>query len=583
MIKTHICIEEGDKLGKKLDLLKNAGGKAKQASDKAKQAKKGYDKAKQVGHDAYDEGLDRVAIDETKNLGKKKAKNTLNKALSKPKSLAKNGVKSLLKNPKQASKAAAKAAVEGIKALMVWLATPVLGWVVSLILVITLFSVLSNTDSDSTLLAGEGNGFNDLTTEEYAALQNGCPPNLLSGGPSGSVQLGEGQTEFSLDEVTTFMSSSTMSTWGVPLDDAEALFLSRNSRVALYYGVTASNIREISNAIQAEGVSPVFLWLYAVEEGGGFGGYINHFTQSNASSDRVEAGRNDARKILEESKNPNGYIASGGGIVTYMPLEPAIEILDRMPSGSIGRAYLKMTAAVTAEIVTLNGHPGDWSPGQNQAQFGGVGTYGPPVSKMMTLIQQLGGDPFSDAQMTNMQVSNDCSESNNSQGLVSGGMNLEEARAFMYTYYEADLSANDVLPALPGPQFIKDNCTAFVAYFLKNYTSIQSKGGDGGDIVENLLGGYSDLARSDTPTVYGVFSVRNQEGLTSSSAGHTGIILGIDTDRGKVVVGQANWGLPFRGMDAPSSGVNAMEYDLDFFEGDNWSFADISAHLTMDQ
>ena len=569
-------------MGNKLDRLKNVAGKTKRTADTAKKAKNGYDKAKQVGRDAYEDGLDRVAIDETKNYGKKKAKKTVNKALKKPKALAKKGTKALLKNPKLATKAAAKAAITGIKSVLIWLATPILGWIVSLVLLLVLLAVASNTDSDIDLLAGEGKGFNDLTTEEYSALQNGCPPNLLSGGPSGSIQLGDGQTDFSLDEVVSFMSSSTMSTWGVSLDDAEALFLSRNSRVALYYGVTKSNIREISNAIQAEGVSPVFLWLYAVEEGGGFGGYINHFTQANASLDKIEAGRNDARKILEQSKNPNKYIASGGGIVSYMPLEPAIAILDQLPIGSIGRAYLKMTAAVTAEIVTLNGHPGDWSPGKNQADYGGVGTYGPPVSKMMTLIQQLGGDPFSDAQMVQLSSTDDCTDVVNSQGLVSGGMTLEEARAFMYTYYDADLSSADVLPALAGPQFIKDNCVAFIAYFLKNYTSIQSKGGDGGDIVANLVNGYSDLTYSDTPTVYGVFSVRNQPGMTSSEAGHTGIILGVDTERGKVIVGQANWGLPFRGMDNPSSGVNAMEYDLDYFQGDNFSFVDISAHLTMD-
>lgn len=566
-------------MGKFLDGAKKAANAGKKTVEAGQKAKHGVDKAKQMGSDTYNEGIEHVAANEAKNYGKKK----VNKQAKKLGSKALKGAKSLLGKSKMVNAAAAKAkgAVVAAKGVFAFLISNPIGWIISGILLVMLIGIITNSNSDdNTLLAGEGDGYNDVTLEEYVSMQSGCPPNLLAGGPSSSLTFGSGQTDWGLDEVVAWMSSPIATTWNVDLGDAEALFLSRNQRIASRYSVTSSNIREVSMAIQNEGVSPQFFWMYSVEEGGGHGGYINHFTEANASSDRLEAARNDARKIREISNDINPYIATGGGITPSMPLPPAIEILDIMPAGTMGRAYLKMTAAATAEIVHLNGSPGPWSPGLNQALAGGVGTYGPPLGKMMTLIQQLGGNPFSDTQMTNLSM-DDCMEQMGNGQLVSGGMNVEEARAFMYTYLEADLTAADVLPAAPGIPIMQANCTAFVSWFLKNHTSILSQGGDGRDIVPNLVSGYDDLEYSDVPTVYGVFSVRNQPGMTSSEAGHTAIILGIDTANDEVIVGQAGYGNPFTSMDHASSGVNVQTYPLSFFEGDNWTFVDISAHINF--
>lgn len=566
-------------MGKFLDGAKKAAKKAaevgKKGAEAGKKAKQATDKAKQVGDDLYNEDAGHVVGKEAKKATKKATKKLSSKALK--------GAKSLLGKSKrvQAAAAKAKAAAGAAKGVLVFLVSNPVGWVISGILVIMLIAVISNSDSDdNTLLAGEGDGYNDVTLEEYTSMQSGCPPNLLSGGPSSSLTFEQSQTDRGLDEVVAWMSSPIATTWNVDLGKAEALFLRSNQIIASRYSVTESNIREVSLAIQNEGVSPQFFWMYAVEEGGGHGGYINHFTEANASSDRLEAARNDARKIREISNDINTSIATGGGITPNMPLPPATEILDIMPAGSVGRAYLKMTAAATAEIVHLNGSPGSWSPGMNQSLDGGYGTYGPPLNSMMSLIEALGGNPYSDTQMTNLSM-DDCYEQMGNGQLVSGGMNVEEARAFMYTYLETSLTAEDVLPAAPGTPIMHANCTAFVSWFLKNHTSILSQGGDGRYIVPNLVSGYDDLEYSDVPTVYGVFSVHNQPGMTSSDAGHTGIILGIDTANDEVIVGQAGYGNAFTSMDSPSSGVNVQTYPLSFFEGDNWTFVDISAHINF--
>ena len=575
-------------MGKFLDGAKKAAQAGKKAAEAGKKAKQGADKAKQVGDDLYNEDAGYVVGKEAKKATKKATKKLGSKALK--------GAKSLLGKSKrvQAAAAKAKAAAGAAKGVIGFLVSNPIGWIISIILIVMLVAIGSNSGgddiallagegdgyNDNTLIAGEGDGYNDVTTEEYVSMFNGCPPNLLSGGPSSSLTFEQGQTDRGLDDVVAWMSSPISTTWNVDLGKAEALFLKYNPHIASRYSVTESNIREVSLAIQNEGVSPQFFWMYAVEEGGGHGGYINHFTEANASSDRIEAAKNDARKIRESSNDINTSIATGGGITPNMPTAPAIEILDMMPAGSIGRAYLKMTAAATAEIVHLNGNPGSWSPGTDQSLDGGFGTYGPPLNKMMTLIEELGGDPYSDTQMINLSM-DECYDQTGTGQLVSGGMNLEQAYAFMYTYYETPLTAEDVLPAAPGTPIMHANCTAFVSWFLKNHTSIVSQGGDGGDIVPNLVSGYDDLEYSDVPTVYGVFSVRNQPGMTSSEAGHTGIILGIDTANDEVIVGHALYGMPFTSMDNPSSGVNAHTYPLSFFEGDNWTFVDISAHINF--
>lgn len=535
--------------------------------DKAKKTVDVGLKAHQVANDAHNDGVEDTAAREAKNYVKRKGKQLANKALKKPKAMVAAKTKALM----------AKSIVAA-KGIFVFLITPPVGWIVSGVLIVMLISIVASaSEEDDGLLSMT----DDVSVEEYAALQgNGCPPNLLSGGPSSSLNFGQGRTDWDLNEVVSWMSSPISTTWGISLEDAEALFLRDNRRIATTYGVTAGNIREISTAIQEEGVAPQFFWMYAVEEGGGHGGYINHFTESNASPDRVEAARNDARRIREISNDVTPNIATLGGITPSMPTAPAVEILDMIPTGAVGRAYLKMTAAATAEIVDLNGHPGAWSPGLDQALAGGRGTYGPPLGKMMTLIQQLHGDPFSDTQMINV-VKDDCWDEMGNGQLVSSGMTHEQAREFMYTYLNGSLSAADVFPAAPGVPIMHANCTAFVSWFLKTHTNIISQGGNGGDIVPNLVNGYDDLSYSDVPTVYSVFSVRYQPGMTSSEEGHTGIILGIDTANDEVIVGQANYDQAFTSMDSATSGVNVQTYPLSFFEGDNWTFVDISAHLNF--
>lgn len=139
--------------------------------------------------------------------------------------------------------------------------------------------------------------------------------------------------------------------------------LSKNTAVITRYGLNAANIGDVTAAIKAEGVSPVFFYAYTVNENGGAGGFINHYTKSyyaeNGGDTAVNAARGDAQYLAEKSTDMNSQPAwtdGRPGTSNYEDFVPD-DVQERgnasfasMPSGSIGRAYIPATAAATWEV-----------------------------------------------------------------------------------------------------------------------------------------------------------------------------------------------------------------------------------------
>jgi hypothetical protein len=149
--------------------------------------------------------------------------------------------------------------------------------------------------------------------------------------------------------------------------------------------------------------------------------------------------------------------------------------------------------------------------------------------------------------------------------LVSGGMTLDKAVAFMkeyrglrpqtwtlgtwgteYSIFAATCSG--------GPLA---NCVAFSEYFVNRYTDkqyVHTSNGDG--VVKDLLAmGFK--AGGHTPKVYSVFS---------ATYGHTGVVLGIDKTNNKIIIGEASCGYS---MDE----IHAKEYDLKAFTSNTYTYA----------
>jgi cell wall-associated NlpC family hydrolase len=186
---------------------------------------------------------------------------------------------------------------------------------------------------------------------------------------------------FGLNQVETFASEPVTSTWNISDSTVEQWFLKTNTYAISKYGLNSSNIGQITSAVEAANVSPVFFYMDTVNEGQGYGGFINHY-QSDSSGGGPGNATTDAQYIASESKTKADGVATGNGEPTDMPTAEAANILNSLPPGSLGVYYTQATSAITAEWETLSGQTGDWS-----------GKYGEPMEDMMQNIKSMGGDP----------------------------------------------------------------------------------------------------------------------------------------------------------------------------------------------
>jgi hypothetical protein len=172
-----------------------------------------------------------------------------------------------------------------------------------------------------------------------------------------------------------------------------------------------------------------------------------------------------------------------------------------------------------------------------------------------------------------------------SGALMSGGMNLEQARDFMKQYKSGDMQAHysGVPQGSRGDAAhfgvynagcsggALANCVAFSEYFINRYTAKPTAGAGGGyglpngrEVVSTLLNnGFADGGH--IPKVYAVFSA-NTSSASCPGCGHTGVVLGINTDSNKIVIGEASCGDSL-------DWINAYEYDLAKFSSDIYTYA----------
>ncbi len=471
----------------------------------------------------------------------------------------------------------------GAQTALKWLFTTPAGWItlgIGIIVASMVGSSMTNQNQeDKALTTNTPDTEQAVTTKQYAAIQTGCPAGVLSNSVvSGSLDLEQGKNKFSLEEVTKFASASIRSTWKIDEDKAASYFLNKNTAVATRYGLKPSNINNVTDAVKAEGVSPVFFYLYAVNEGGGEGGYINHYVQSDMTGDAVKDAKMDAKYIKEMANSVGGKPATGGGEPANLPTEPAQKLLDKLKQGSIGRIYIQATSAVTAEIADLSGQHGEWT-----------GLFGHPISQIMGSVQSLGGDISAGDEISTVNLTNANIEKCNpgkatNAHLKSGGMSLKEAQEWMLdNYVNKNISPSDILPALPGKYETKTNCVAFTWYFIKNFTNLKPGNGNGKDCAPTLASA-NNLKISHTPSAYSVFSI-GAGGAKSlwrwvGEYGHTGVVLGVDKDKGVAVIGQAMYELPYTKIDTVNSGVNVIEIPLDkMTEEQGWSFVNVNDHM----
>lgn len=464
--------------------------------------------------------------------------------------------------------------LHAVKGLIGFLLTPPFGWLCD-VMIVFLLAIIGHTGFGVTSI--DSNNTNNtsgdnVTQQQYVALSKSCN----SGGDGsysspidGNASVKNGKYKWTYDQVARFLTSSVKATWGVDTHKAEAMFLARGV-TSTAYGLDKSNIGKITKTVQDAGVSPIFFYFYSMEEGGGAGGYINHYSKGakELNGDAVHDAKADADYIKSHSQM-TGFKAATEDDVPGVPTEPAQKLIDSSPKGSIGKVYLPATAAATGDIAEL------------KTSYKLPSKFGPPIRNMMDRIKNAGGDPMKDTQMADSDdSSNNCDGSKTTT--VSGGMSYDQAQSFMKKFYDTDITAKDFPGAAPGKPNIHNNCTVFVSWFINKFTKLKTGGGNGGEIVDKLKAVNSGLKTTDTPEPYTVFSIQGNHGsdLTAGDAGHTGIVLGIDKAKGKAILGEAMYGLSFTKITDVNSGVNTVEYPLSKMNSkQGWSFINLNDHM----
>ena len=170
-----------------------------------------------------------------------------------------------------------------------------------------------------------------------------------------------------------------------------------------------------------------------------------------------------------------------------------------------------------------------------------------------------GAETSSNSSVTAVGVCTSNGSGAGSGELVSGGMTLEEAEAFMAAYREramtrgdwGDVYFQDALISVPSDgacvNGTMNNCSAFTQWFLNKYTTLGPNGvglRQGSQAVSQYLSEYSGLIDGGkVPRVYAVMS----EGPFSGTSGdgwynHTAIVLGIDEANDQIIFGEASCG-----------------------------------------
>jgi len=148
----------------------------------------------------------------------------------------------------------------------------------------------------------------------------------------------------------------------------------------------------------------------------------------------------------------------------------------------------------------------------------------------------------------------------NNGGIISGGMTLEQAQAFAETYTNSSDSVDYIGGASTGcAGGALSNCVSFSAYFVNKYTSLDvlRKGlrtGNGNEVVGNMSLRNSSIEVGSIPRPYSVFS-RYNFGGQYQSAGHTGVVVGVDIENDKMIIVEAS-------CSSSRKGAVATEYTM---------------------
>lgn len=181
-------------------------------------------------------------------------------------------------------------------------------------------------------------------------------------------------------------------------------------------------------------------------------------------------------------------------------------------------------------------------------------------------------------------IDDGCLEDTNNSGggnvdigqLVDGGFKtVDEARKGVMNEYrsikprnygesrEGDAYLNKYhIPRVKCDFSTLENCVSFSKWFINRFTNKEVTAiGDGGQVVSNLINNYGFSNGGTEPRPYAIFSTR------SGGFGHTGVVLGVDKARNKIIIGEAGC------FSKDPNFTDAKELDLRKFTNGSYTYA----------
>lgn len=180
-------------------------------------------------------------------------------------------------------------------------------------------------------------------------------------------------------------------------------------------------------------------------------------------------------------------------------------------------------------------------------------------------------------------IDDGCLEDTNNSGggnvdigqLVDGGFKtvdearkgvMNEYRSIKYRSYGESKEGDAYLSKYHIPRVnckvsALENCVSFSKWFINRFTNKEVTAiGDGGQVVSNLINNYGFSNGKTEPRPYAIFSTGD------GGFGHTGVILGIDKARNKIIIGEA-------GCFADFNFTDAKEENLSKFTNGSYTYA----------
>lgn len=180
-------------------------------------------------------------------------------------------------------------------------------------------------------------------------------------------------------------------------------------------------------------------------------------------------------------------------------------------------------------------------------------------------------------------IDDGCLENTNNNGggnvdigqLVDGGFKtvdearkgvMNEYRSIKYRSYGESKEGDAYLSKYHIPRVnckvsALENCVSFSKWFINRFTNKEVTAiGDGGQVVSNLINNYGFSNGKTEPRPYAIFSTGD------GGFGHTGVILGIDKARNKIIIGEA-------GCFADFNFTDAKEENLSKFTNGSYTYA----------